>query len=350
MHPNEVRIARYHLNFGYDDLSRLTSASGIYGTVNFSYDNNGNRQTHTHSMGTDTFSYVSNTNHLDAIGGSQTVNFDYDIQGNLIGRTFIAGGGPGSAELPQYTYTYDGQRVSKQLSTGTTVYHYDITGRLIAETNANGDLINAYVWLNGQPLAMVVAGGDIYYYHNDHLGTPQRMTDGNGTLVWAADYLPFGQADVTIAAVEIHLRFAGQYYDHETGLHYNYQRYYDPSLGRYLRADPIGLAGGINPYAYVQNNPVNFIDPYGLFWAEFGQGFSNYIEEYAWENGRTPPEPITPIVAGFSEWFKYKLSGKPFEFKPAMPWPVEYLLLPYLEKQRKKIGDWPLPDLNICPA
>jgi RHS repeat-associated protein len=61
--------------------------------------------------------------------------------------------------------------------------------------------------------------------------------------------------------------YAGQYYDAETGLHYNYHRYYDPSLGRYLRADPIGLAGGINPYAYVQVNPLNRIDPLGLSWA-----------------------------------------------------------------------------------
>jgi RHS repeat-associated protein len=57
--------------------------------------------------------------------------------------------------------------------------------------------------------------------------------------------------------------YAGQYYDAETGLHYNYFRYYDPSLGRYLRADPIGLAGGINPYVYVQNNPLNVFDPFG---------------------------------------------------------------------------------------
>jgi RHS repeat-associated protein len=68
------------------------------------------------------------------------------------------------------------------------------------------------------------------------------------------------------------LRFAGQYYDQETGLHYNYHRYYDPSLGRYLRADPIGLAGGVNLYAYVLNNPVNWIDPFGLWFVGVGGG------------------------------------------------------------------------------
>ena len=75
--------------------------------------------------------------------------------------------------------------------------------------------------------------------------------------------------DITVEAVENNLRFAGQYYDDETGLHYNYHRYYDPATGRYLTADPIGLAGGINLFAYVQNNPINRVDPHGLFWSEY---------------------------------------------------------------------------------
>ncbi len=77
-----------------------------------------------------------------------------------------------------------------------------------------------------------------------------------------------------MATVENNLRFAGQYYDSETGLHYNYHRYYDPSIGRYLTADPIGLAGGINLYSYAQNNPVNFTDPLGLWTFQIGFGIN----------------------------------------------------------------------------
>jgi RHS repeat-associated protein len=104
----------------------------------------------------------------------------------------------------------------------------------------------------------------VYYFHNDHLGTPQAMTDQAGTVVWAAEYEPFGKATVTSATVTNNLRFPGQYYDAETGLHYNWHREYDPDTGRYLQPDPIGLGGGTNLYAYVSNNPVNRFDLLGL--------------------------------------------------------------------------------------
>lgn len=110
------------------------------------------------------------------------------------------------------------------------------------------------------------AGETLYYYHNDHLGTPQAMTDENQTVVWQADYLPFGRAyGVSTALIENNLRFPGQYYDAESGLHYNYFRDYDPSMGRYIQSDPIGLGGGINTYGYVGGNPIRYTDPFGLF-------------------------------------------------------------------------------------
>ena len=79
----------------------------------------------------------------------------------------------------------------------------------------------------------------VYYYLNDHLGTPQLMTDENNVIVWEAKYRPFGEADVhPYSSVENNIRLPGQYADAETGLHYNYHRYYDPMTGRYLRPDP----------------------------------------------------------------------------------------------------------------
>jgi RHS repeat-associated protein len=99
----------------------------------------------------------------------------------------------------------------------------------------------------------------LYFFINDHLGTPKIVTDETGEVVWKADYQPFGNVDIAVNGIENNFRFAGQYYDAETGLHYNYHRYYDPRTGRYLTPDPIGLAGGINLFAYVQNNPIRLL-------------------------------------------------------------------------------------------
>jgi len=111
---------------------------------------------------------------------------------------------------------------------------------------------------------MIRPGEVVYYYHNDQLGTPQVLTDGNGGIAWKAVYTPFGDAVTSIQTVENPFRFPGQYYDPETGLHYNYFRYYDPTTGRYITPDPIGLEGGINLWPFVAGNPLRWIDPWGL--------------------------------------------------------------------------------------
>ena len=130
---------------------------------------------------------------------------------------------------------------------------------------------------------MDVSTGNIYYFLNDRLGTPQLMTDDTGTVVWEASYQPFGEATVNPKSnVVNNFRFPGQYYDQETGLHYNYHRYYDPRIGRYLRADPshtiqpegVGIPylfpfvlyspQELNCYTYVVNNPIMSSDPFGL--------------------------------------------------------------------------------------
>ena len=120
----------------------------------------------------------------------------------------------------------------------------------------------------------------LYFVQSDQLEAPHELTDENQTVVWKADYKPFGEVvpqedpDGNGAVVRFNLRFPGQYYDAETGLYYNYYRYYDPTLGRYVQSDPIGLAGGMNTYGYVYQNPLNFNDPLGLLALEEAAGSS----------------------------------------------------------------------------
>ncbi|EON19882.1 RHS family protein [Cupriavidus sp. GA3-3] len=107
------------------------------------------------------------------------------------------------------------------------------------------------------------------WYQCDHLGTPQELTDEAGELAWSAQYKAWGAAQEAIsnaarkAGIQNPLRFQGQYYDHENGLHYNRHRYYDPGTGRFVSKDPIGLAGGLNLNQYAPN-PISWVDPLGL--------------------------------------------------------------------------------------
>jgi RHS repeat-associated protein len=110
---------------------------------------------------------------------------------------------------------------------------------------------------------------ELSWYQCDHLGTPQELTDQRGEIVWSAQYKAWGQVQEQRSdrarqqGLTNPLRFQGQYHDHETGLHYNRYRYYDPQVGRFISKDPISYAGGLNLYVYAPN-PTGWIDPLGL--------------------------------------------------------------------------------------
>ena len=168
-----------------------------------------------------------------------------------------------------------------------TYFAYNESGQLIGEYDEAGAAKQEIVYLEGTPVAML-QGDIVYYIHTDHLSTPRAMTDSSGTVVWSWEAKPFGDSvpnedpDGDSTKVTLNLRFPGQYYDQETGLYYNYYRYYDPNTGRYITSDPIGLLGGLNTYGYVGANPLAFVDPKGLAYSPGG------------EHGVNPDGSITP--------------------------------------------------------
>ncbi|CBL45672.1 RhsD protein [gamma proteobacterium HdN1] len=140
----------------------------------------------------------------------------------------------------------------------------------------------------------------IYYVHTDHLNAPTLVTDSNKTVVWEGIRKPFGETDEVVNTVRQPIRFPGQYFDGETGLAYNVMRDYDPTLGRYVQSDPIGLRGGVNTYAYVGGNPVNYIDPRGLeaaIWPGWGW-LGSAAEGGAAAGGLTGLGPAIGILGG----------------------------------------------------
>jgi RHS repeat-associated protein len=143
----------------------------------------------------------------------------------------------------------------------------------VAEVDETGNVTKSYGYRPGStwttdPFFMKI-GANYYFYQNDHLGTPQKLTAINGAVVWSAKYSAFGKAEVDHSStITNNLRYPGQYFDQETGLHYNYNRYYDSETGRYLRSDPIGLNGGLNRYIYGNGNPLRYIDYEGLACAQ----------------------------------------------------------------------------------
>lgn len=211
-------------------------------------------------------------------------HYEYDEFGNLIEERR----GKGQKLVTRYTYDCEHRLTSVTTPDGSTWhYEYDAFGRRIAKTNGltrteflwqgdrliaeeTGDHYRTYLYEpdSFKPLALVDGHGpeqaEVYYYHLDHLGTPQELTSQQGRLVWSVTYRAYGNVvQQQVSEIDNPLRFQGQYHDRETGLHYNRHRYYNPNTGRFITPDPIGLAGGLNNYQYVPN-PTGWVDPLGL--------------------------------------------------------------------------------------
>ncbi|MDA8142164.1 MAG: fibronectin type III domain-containing protein [Desulfobacteraceae bacterium] len=273
-------------SYQYDALQRLVSADHpSLPDEGYTYDPTGNRLS---SNGVEGAWQYNANNELASYGGN---SFGYDANGNMIQRSGTGAGATftydvadrltGVSENGTATASYDydpfGRRLWKEVG-GTRTYFFYTDEGLVAEYDQNGTQLKSYgykpdaLW-GTDPLFQKV-GATYYWYLNDHLGTPQRMIDGSGRVVWAATYDSFGNARIDTAEVANNLRLPGQYFDAETGLHYNWYRYYSPQTGRYLQTDP--LMDGLNLYSYVRSRPLMYIDPYGLCVSDIVHGFLDW--------------------------------------------------------------------------
>jgi len=128
---------------------------------------------------------------------------------------------------------------------GTTQMLYDAWDHLLAETDGAGHVVKQYIWAGDEPVAVLdgtanAASPTLYYVHADHLQRPELMTDAAGSVVWTATYEPFGAVSSITGSLVENQRFPGQWFELEAGLHYNWHRHYDPTLGRYTSPDPLG--------------------------------------------------------------------------------------------------------------
>jgi RHS repeat-associated protein len=250
--------------FSYNAQSRLTGTTRSSDPQSFGVDSDGNRTSTTRAGATTSYPIASN--------GNKVTSWSYmggDIYSDGV-RTYtrdefdrLAVVTKAGQTVGQYRYDALDRRVYKSTSQGATYFTYAPSGQLLYEQSAQRTV--NYVWLAGRLVGISINHGALQSVHTDWLGRPELVTGtSNPTVAWRASNAVY-ERKITLDNIGgLNVFFPGQYYDSETDLYYNWHRYYDASVGRYIQSDPIGLAGGINTYAYAGGNPVGAIDPTGL--------------------------------------------------------------------------------------
>ncbi|MBI3949254.1 MAG: hypothetical protein HY314_02200 [Acidobacteria bacterium] len=244
---NRMRSATQQ-DFQYDEADRLLRVD----STAFSYDNNGNTVSRTDAQG--------------------TTRYTYDFENQFVRIDFPGG------HVATYKYDPFGRRIERTVDGQVTKYFYD-TEDILMEFDSRSPMVARYTHGFGidEPLIME-RGGQSVFYHADGLGSVVQLTDISGRSVQSYSYDSFGRVIGLQGGLTNPYTYTGRELDAESGMYYYRHRYYDPAIGRFSTEDPIGLSGGINFYAYVGNNPVNWIDPFGLewsweeFWKEVAKG------------------------------------------------------------------------------
>lgn len=256
------------LQYGYDQLNRLTSAKTYNVTTwgdSYLYDNWGNllQKNVTQGTGETLQLTVDAHNHVSGSG------FTYDAAGDLTWDTFNsmkfdAENRATPTSGGSYLYDGDGHRVKKVSGSSTYYYWFDDNFNVLATTGAN---VRDYVYFNGSRIAFF-AGTLPYFYVNDNLGSASVIANGDGSVIeWESDYYPFGGQRVITNSITNYFWFTGYQYDSGTGYYYADNREESPNLGRFMSPDPdagdLANPQSLNRYAYVINNPTNAVDPDG---------------------------------------------------------------------------------------
>ncbi len=274
--------------YAYDALGRLTQTQdGTTGTPieTYAYDATGNRTALTTWAGTASYTYPATSHRLTAVDGEAR---SHDAAGNTtsIGsKAFTYNDAnrmnavkQGNATLESYVYNHRGERVLRTPAGGAAqITLYDEAGQWLGNYSATGQAQQQAIWLDNYPVALlnvpVTGVPALAYVQPDHLGTPRVVIDPvRNVSIWEwnnksevfGNQIPSADPDGDGVAFELALRFPGQQATDASGLFYNYQREYDPAMGRYSQSDPIGLNSGVSTYGYVISNPTRFTDPLGL--------------------------------------------------------------------------------------
>ncbi|HEL3865680.1 TPA: RHS repeat-associated core domain-containing protein, partial [Stenotrophomonas maltophilia] len=260
---------------GYDALSRLTQLRRFGIDNQLSYDAGGNHDRYqagnqltqytidpasnrvlgyANQDGTRQYQYDALGNRISETAGSRVSTYEYNAF-NRMSRANIAG------QVTDYLINAQGQRVAKANATATSRYFYSDQNQMLAELSNN--TWTNYLWFNGE-LVGLSRNGQLNFVHTDHLGRPDFVSSPQQATVWKAYNYAYGRSVQQDDIGGLNIGFPGQYYDAESGLWYNGFRDYDASIARYVQSDPIGLAGGLNTYAYAAANPIQRTDPLGL--------------------------------------------------------------------------------------
>ena len=260
--------------FNYDELNQLKEAQLLDKKLGYKYDALGNR-INISEDGKETNYQINGLNQIIKAG---SIEYKYDKNGNLVKKD-------DAGKITKYIYDYDNRLVKIiHPDTSETTYKYDYLGRrieknnkgqitryiyndwqVIAETDEQGNVLRRYIYgLNLDESLMVEYQGKEYYYLQDAMNNVVGLTDSQGNLAEEYSYTPFGKTVGSQSSYINPYLFVGRRYDEESGLYYFRNRYYEPSLGRFINPEPKPHVFMTNLYTYVGNNPVNLKDPTGL--------------------------------------------------------------------------------------